>query len=790
LRDTDIFLEVPQTTQNLINTEMDKFNKEMESLKLPTRNTAGEEMFAKPLEIQESQGTEDFLQSQSAASTWGMVDINTGPLTNLGTLDLPAIPTHQQAFHQVAPSYCNSYNTNKRMAMTTPGGSNDSSTHHVSKKVVVDYWQPQEDDGDGATQMETQATITGRDDMVLDGAGKEVEQKNITTTTQLHNEQEMMLKMAGAFGIDLSGDDAQRNLEKFLSTPVTTLGSVLKLMTTFHTRITQVELKAHAMTVEVMLDIFGDKIVSMHKELTWLGKEHRTTQKQRASVQVVLSGWPYNCSPEERNGFIRWMCREVRGLKDLLREWYKYNVDNSPELITHVLQVPPTTLVFRRGQNVRYGAITILTFTNFDARQEFLNVFMGWQPHFEWSDQHRTSNKIRSAPASPDFQRQLEVPLRTVHKVLNTAPNTKGMQFITLWKSLTVMQPQVMSHYDEDHKACFRLEYTVHKNTGDVMAEMHITEELSNMMKLKYDTVTQKVVDDSLMAQTLWQSCWTNQVDGREKEMTDATVEANRSVAEEGAYTVGKHWSQEFTKYTNTLFPFKIKLVVYPNDMDIEFDHTEYEKKMKNVNKNAEERDKNTNKGTGNTGAGDWHGGTGQLGAQSQSSTGISPSGGAAPTPTTQEAMERKQRDDQESCYLEIRKQQALVAAGKKIEEEAEAWKQQALERAKQEADAFHGKAPPPQVNTAPQRPPGMRPMMPPPGNHQTWPTQAASAPAQTGVTTTEALEPATLQPTNTGALPEGHWHKKGNEEKSVAWKGYEAFSAPPSKDESMENKI
>jgi len=763
---------------------MDKFNKE--EMKLPTRNTDGDEMFAKPMEIQDDQGTEDFLQSQSAASTWGMADINTGPLTNLGSLDLPTIPTHQQAFHQVAPSYCNSYNTNKRMAMTTPGGSNDSSTHHVSKKVVVDYWQSPEDDDDGATQMETQTTITGRDDVVLDGAGKEVEQKNITTTTQLHNEQEMMLKMAGAFGIDLTGDDAQRNLEKFLSTPVTTLGSVLKLMTTFHTRITQVELKAHAMTVEVMLDIFGDKIVSMHKELTWLGKEHRTTQKQRASVQVVLSGWPNNCSPEERNGFIRWMCREVRGLKDLLREWYKYNVDNSPELITHILQVPPTTLVFRRGQHVRYGAITILTFTNFDARQEFLNVFMGWQPHFEWSDQHRTSNKIRSAPASPDFQRQLEVPLRTVHKVLNTAPTTKGMQFITLWKSLTVMEPQVQSHYDDDHKACFRLEYTVHKNTGDVMAEMHITENLSNMMKLKFDTVTQKVVDDSLMAQTLWQSCWSNQVEGREQEMTKATVEANRSVAEEGAYTLGKHWSQEFTKYTNTLFPFKIKLVVYPNDMDIEFDQTEYEKKMKNVNKNAEERDKNTGAGK-NTGVGNWHGGTDPQGAHSQSSAGVSPSGGLAPTPTTQDAMDKKQREDEEAW-----KQQA-----QKIEAEAEAWKRQALQantqsfqdKAKKEAEAFHnirasgGLS---QANTV-----SGRPMVPPPGNHQSWPTQpsqAASAPAQSGVKTTEALEPATLQPaTNTGPLPEGQWHQKSKEVTAGPWKGYEAFSAPLSKDEDMD---
>ena len=114
----------------------------------------------------------------------------------------------------------------------------------------------------------------------------------MASTTQLHTQQEMMLKLAQSFGIDVHSPEATKNLDTFLSTPISTIGDVVKLVTNFHTAVTQVELKSHAMKVEAMLDIFGDKIVSMHKELEWLGKEQRNSQRQRASTQIMLSGWP------------------------------------------------------------------------------------------------------------------------------------------------------------------------------------------------------------------------------------------------------------------------------------------------------------------------------------------------------------------------------------------------------------------------------------------------------------------------------------------------------------------
>ena len=710
---------------------MDVRNKFNKGITLPTKNKKGETMFPVPTTMEEYEdgGTAEFLNTQQSAVGWGMTYDEQG--LDINDIDLPTIPTHTEAFQAAAPSYCDSFNTRKRMAMVSPAGSQDSSSQHTNKKVVVELWQEEQDDG---SKMVESAGITGQDVNEIDANGQQVQKPQLSTTTQLHNEQEMLIKMAAALGVDLTGPQGQQNLDTFLSTPITTVGSVLKLMTTFHTNVTQVELKSHAMSVEVMLDIFGDKIVSMHKELTWLGKEHRTTQKQRASTQVILSGWPNNCDPEERNGFIRWMCREAPGLAKLLFQWYKYDVQNDPTTITHILQVPPTTLSYGGRFGVpRYSPITILTFTNFDARQDFLKTFMGWQPSFEWSNGQRTDKKIRSAPASPDFQRQLEVPLRTIHKVLNTAPNTKGQQFVTLWKTLTVMQPQEKTFKDDDHKACFRLEYTVHKSTGDVVAEMHITHELAEMMKLKYDTQTQRLTDNQ-DANTLWQSCWQNQVTGREQEVTDATVDANKTVRTEGAYETGVHWSQEFTKYTNTAFPFKIKLIVYPQDMDIHYNYEEYDRKMKNVAKNTQDRKENTDtKGPeGKSEAGAWDTWTrSQQGLNSQSSTGASPTQGNAPT-----------QPMQVDGGVEALRAQATAAEAVADALRADAMKAQAAACMQAAAEAEAPKV----FNGAPV-----------PKSAPTQPTASA------------LLDPSTLSPTQPGlpTAPPGDWSKDGGKGKA-----------------------
>lgn len=147
------------------------------------------------------------------------------------------------------------------------------------------------------------------------------------------------------------------------------------------------------------------------------------------------------------------------------------------------------------------------------------------------------------------------------------------MQFITLWRSLTVMQPQEKAQYDEDHQAIFRMDYVAHPTTGDVVAELHVTSQLAIMMKLKTNPNT----DGQQFF--LWQQCWEEQITGRDAEMGEAHKAANESLQREGVFEVGKHRTQQFTK--NSYFPFKIKLIVYPEEEQVTYDVEEYEKRWR-----------------------------------------------------------------------------------------------------------------------------------------------------------------------------------------------------------------
>ena len=134
------------------------------------------------------------------------------------------------------------------------------------------------------------------------------------------------------------------------------------------------------------------------------------------------------------------MMRKCKEVCDILYDWWHIGVNKNQELSCWALQIPPTTIVFNKGKKgERYASITVLTFVNFQARQAFLNMCMSWSSPSTWKDETETKSKIRTAPSSPDFQRQLEVPLRTVHKLLNT--KFHNLVFITLWKFFTVMYP-------------------------------------------------------------------------------------------------------------------------------------------------------------------------------------------------------------------------------------------------------------------------------------------------------------------------------------------------------------
>ena len=89
----------------------------------------------------------------------------------------------------------------------------------------------------------------------------------------------------------------------------------------------------------------------------------------------------------------------------------------------------------------------------------------GGTPLYLSETQSVKGSHIRASPASPQFQRKLEIPLRVVLHALNQM-DTKKNQVVILWKSLTVMSPQEVREFNEQQTACARCFITLSKATS------------------------------------------------------------------------------------------------------------------------------------------------------------------------------------------------------------------------------------------------------------------------------------------------------------------------------------
>ncbi len=263
-----------------------------------------------------------------------------------------------------------------------------------------------------------------------------------------HTEQQAMFQMMEAFGVDMVSPEAQSQIQQVLAQKISTVGEVLKIMTTLHKSITQVDARAHALKVEAATCVRakGAHMVWNRTETGGKAESLNTGDLDRVAKQMLIIG---------KDIYVRWMPRQSTGIKTQCKDWGGYDIDKDNKDVVWVLQTPPLTC---RKQKENYAPVAILTFVNFPARQAFMNTFAGWTPTFYRSDGSVTTKKIRSAPAGLDFQRQLEVPLRTVHKLLNIHKDTKGKQFISLWWALTAMEPQEEAKYEATSRAMFRLD--------------------------------------------------------------------------------------------------------------------------------------------------------------------------------------------------------------------------------------------------------------------------------------------------------------------------------------------
>ena len=67
------------------------------------------------------------------------------------------------------------------------------------------------------------------------------------------------------------------------------------------------------------------------------------------------------------------------------------------------------------------------------------------------------NHHVRVVPATPQFQRKLELPLRVLLHVINNSEVLEGKQVVILWRTLTIMSPQKVRAFDEQATACARI---------------------------------------------------------------------------------------------------------------------------------------------------------------------------------------------------------------------------------------------------------------------------------------------------------------------------------------------
>ena len=91
-------------------------------------------------------------------------------------------------------------------------------------------------------------------------------------------------------------------------------------------------------------------------------------------------------------------------------------------------------------------------------------------------------SQIRTSPASPQWQRKLELPLRIVLACINASTDhTATTRLTVLWKTLTIMQPQADDDFHEDCIAWARLFYF--QENDKFIGQLEVVEDLAKIME-------------------------------------------------------------------------------------------------------------------------------------------------------------------------------------------------------------------------------------------------------------------------------------------------------------------
>ena len=364
---------------------------------------------------------------------------------------------------------------------------------------------------------------------------------------------------ANAQGINMNNP---QEVQRWMGETVNTRAEVFRTIRAYHTSVIRPEVYNLVAQVEQAITKVTDQVLRLQDNLAWMQSENRQAQKVQSGLQALVTGFPADMSGDDRLFMVNWMLGQTTAVRTFLqhRGWTEVDEEHSHYWWLNALQSDPSTPPTSEG---KFSSVTILNFKSWDLRKAFLADFGGASGTPLWKD-NRTAvpqRHVRVSPATPQYQRKLEIPIRVLLEAINHAPNLPSNQVVILWRTLTVMSPQADRTFNERATACARLHYF--EEAGIFKGHLEVDEQIYEALE------TTPPADWKVEEPTLWAWAWNTVVFGvqHEIDMAEKKLFAEKAKVSKGdgkGLGLGKgrrHYSAPLI-YSSEMNPYPIPLTV------------------------------------------------------------------------------------------------------------------------------------------------------------------------------------------------------------------------------------
>ncbi|CAE8685461.1 unnamed protein product [Polarella glacialis] len=186
---------------------------------------------------------------------------------------------------------------------------------------------------------------------------------------------------------------------------------VLNIVQSHHENVTRAEMNDMAIRIDTHMMVIDRAVMATRNELQFVAQEVRVSQLELSRRQCVVGGFPTDMAPTMRNCLI---LHRVMARSEKLK-WHLWNTSGrtkdawaTPSLLQALLATEPVTI--STGYN-RWGPISILTWTSFEARRAFCDEFATIrvsntpfekdEPFRGMEEKQLATVKLRITPSSP-----------------------------------------------------------------------------------------------------------------------------------------------------------------------------------------------------------------------------------------------------------------------------------------------------------------------------------------------------------------------------------------------------